>query len=528
MTAINNLSHTLQKWIRWMRLQRALTWTLRGLAVALALSLLVGGIGLYQAKILKQEFLTLVIFFVTLLPALFGIAAYFWRIQPIKAARYFDRAFHLEERVSTALELQTENHSIEIIKKQLDDAVSASRGIKPSRDLPLRFKKVDGLLALIFALLIGALWFRGETLFAAASQRRAVETVIAEQQIKIEEIIKGIDTNDSLTPEQKEALSKPLEEALQDLKENPSQEGAVSTLTSTGEKLQALSDQQAGETAQALKETGSSLASQEGSPLESMGKNLAGGDFAKASSDLKNMDLSKMSPEELQKLAEQLDAMANGLANTNPQMAQQLKDAAQAIRNGDLAGAQQALANASTQLANAGQQVTYSQTASQAASQMQAGAGQVIAAGGGNQPSQQANASTPGSSAQPGQTNGGSGSGSGSGSAPPSNQPGSEANSSPIQQGNSPGDGGESTYQQIYAPSLLGGAGKDTLGLPTSGDEGDVVGTSPTTAEDGQSLVPYTEVYSQYNQFNRQAIDNGEVPVQFMDVVRNYFGSLQP
>jgi hypothetical protein len=35
-------------------------------------------------------------------------------------------------------------------------------------------------------------------------------------------------------------------------------------------------------------------------------------------------------------------------------------------------------------------------------------------------------------------------------------------------------------------------------------------------------------VYSQYNQVNRQAIENGEVPVQFMDLVRDYFGSLQP
>jgi hypothetical protein len=370
-------------------------------------------------------------------------------------------------------------------------------------------------------------WMGCSRLFAAASRQREVEKAIAEQQTKIEEIIKEINANDSLTPEQKEALSKPLEEALQGLEENPSQEGAVSVLTSTGEKLQALSNEQAGETAQALKETGSSLASQEGTPLESIGKDLANGDFAKAASDLKNMDLSQMSPAELQKLAEQLDAMADGLASTNPQLAQQLKDAAQAIRDGDLAKAGQALANASAQLANTGQQVTYSQTAQQAASQMQAGAGQVLAAGGGDQPLQGI-ASVPGSNNQSGQTNGGSGSGSGSGDAPETNQPGEEAGSSPIQQDNGPGDGGESTYEQIYAPSLLGGAGEDTLGLPTSGDEGDVVGTSPTTAESGESLVPYTEVYSQYNQFNRQAIDNGEVPVQFMDVIRNYFGSLQP
>ena len=510
-----------------MRLQRALTWAVRGLVAALALSLLIGGAGLYQAKLLKQEFLSLVISLAVLLPLLFGITAYFWNIQPVKAARYFDRAFHLKERISTALELSAEDHANEIVQRQLDDAVSTARGVKPGRDLPLRFKKVEGALTLIFALLIGILWFRGETLFAAASRQRAVEQAVAEQQAKIEEIIKEINANDSLTQEQKETLSKPLEEALQGLKENPSKEGAVSVLTSTGEKLQALSTEQVSQTAQALKETGSSLAPQEGTPLGEIGKKLANGDFASAASDLKNMDLSQMSPAELQKLADQLDAMANGLASTNPQMAEQLKNAAQAIRNGDLAKTQQALANASTQLANAGQQVTYSQAANQAADQIQTGAGQVLAAGGG-QPSQQANAPAQGSNNQSGQTNGGSGAGSGSGSAPQSNQPGSEADSSPIPQDNGPGNGGESTYEQIYAPSLLGGAGGDTLGLPTSGTEGDVVGTSPTTAENGQSLVPYTEVYSQYNQFNRQAIENGEVPAQFMDVIRNYFGSLQP
>ena len=510
-----------------MRLQRALTWAVRGLAVALGLSLLVGGFGLFQAKLLKQEFMTLVISFAALLPVLFGVTAYFWKIQTIKAARYFDRAFHLEERVSTALELQAENHSVEIIQKQLDDAISASRKIKPSRDLPLHFKKVDGILALVFALLIGVLWFRGETLFVAASQQRAVEEAIAAQQTQIEEIIKEINANEFLTDEQKQALAEPLNEALSGLKENPSVEGAVSTLVSTSEKLQAMSSQQAGQTMQALKETGSSLASQEGTPLESIGKNLASGNFANAASDLANMDLSKMNSAEWQQLAEQLEAMASTLASTNPQLAQQLTNAAQALRRGDIASAQQSLASAATQLIQASQQINASQMASQAAGHMQQGAGQVLAAGGGNQAAQ-GNASVPGqSNQQSGQNNGGSGSGSGSGDAPQSNQPGTEAGSSPIPQNNGAGDGGESTYEQIYAPSLIGGTSSETLGLPTSGEDGDVVGTSPTTATDGESLVPYTNVFSQYEQFYYQAIENGEVPAQFMDVIRNYFDSLK-
>jgi hypothetical protein len=424
--------------------------------------------------------------------------------------------------------LQNENHSVEMIQRQLDDAVSASRLVKPSRDLPLHLKKIDFTLVLVFALLISALWFRGGTLFAAASQQRAVEEAIAAEQAQIEEIIKEINANESLTEEQKQALAKPLEEALSGLKENPSMEGAVSTLVSTSEKLQAMSSQQAGESMQALKETGSSLASQEGTPLESVGKNIASGNLTNAASDLANMDLSQMSAEELQQLAGQLESMASTLASTNPQLAGQLTDAAQAIRSGDITSAQQSLASAASQLTQTGQQITASQMAGQAAGQLQQGAGQVLAAGGGSNPSQGSASAQGQSSQQSGQSNGGSGSGSGSGSAPQSNQPGSEAGSSPIPQNNGAGNGGESAYEQIYAPSLLGGTGGDTLGLPTSGENGDVVGTSPTTAENGQSLVPYTQVYSQYNQFNRQAIENGEVPAQFMDLIRNYFGSLQP
>jgi hypothetical protein len=493
----------------------------------LGLSLLVGGIGLYQAKLLKQEFLALILFCVVALPVAFAIAAYFWRVQTMRAARYFDRAFRLKERVSTALELQNENHSAEMIQKQLDDAVSASRRVKPSRDLPLRFPKLDLALALVLVALIGTLWFRGETLFAAASQQRAVEEAIAAEQAKIEEIIKEINTSESLTDEQKEALAKPLEDALKELKDNPSMEGAVSTLVSTGEKLKALDNQQAAQTQQALTQTGSSLASQEGSPLEALGKDLAKGNFAGAASELANMDLSQMTPEQLQKLAEQLESMASSLAATNPELAQQLMDAAQAIRSGDMASAQQAMSSAASQMVQAGQQVTAAQMVNQAAGQLQQGAGQVLAAGGGQTPSQ-GGAMAQGQSQQSGQSNGGGGSGSGSGSAPQSDQSGNEASSSPIPQNNGAGDGGESAYEQIYAPSLLGGAGGDMLGVPTSGEDGEVIGTSPTTAEDGESLVPYTEVYSQYNQFNRQALENGEVPAQFMDLIRNYFGSLQP
>ena len=541
---IDQLSHTLQTWIRRLRLQRAALWAVHGLTAGLGAALLIGGIALYQAKILRNEFLFLVMISSAIFTLLFGLIAYLWRIHPLKAAQYFDREFGLGERVSTALELRDADHGNEIIQKQLDDAIRFARKVKTARALPLRFKKIDGLLAVLFVGAIAALWFRGESLFSTAQHQREVEIAITEQQTQIEEIIREINENNSLSYEQKQTLTEPLQQAQQDLKETKSLEGAVSVLTATGEKMQALSVEQGGETMQALKETGSSLAAQEGSPLEALGKDLKNGDFAKAASDLFNMDLSKMNSQELNELADQLDAMAKSLTSSNPQMAQQLKDAAQKIRAGDLASAQQSLNNAAQQMGQVAQQAAASQAAGQAAGQMQSGASQLLAAGGGqnaqaqgqgqgnqggdSQGQGQGQGNQQGSN-QNGQSNqGGAGGGSGPGKAPDSNQSGGEAGSSPIPQNNGAGDGGESAYEQIYAPPLLGGAGGDTLGLPTSGDDGEVIGTSPTTATDGQSLVPYSEVYSQYQSFNHQAIENGEVPAQFMDIIRNYFSSIQP
>lgn len=522
---IETLSRTLQIWVRRLRLQRAVLWAVRGFAFGLGFALLVGGLALYQKEILRNEFLLLATVSSAVFTTLLSLTAYLWRIRPLDAARFFDRQFGLGERVSTALELSASARASEMARKQLEDAVKHARKVKPAWALPLRFKKRDGALMLVFLAGIFAVWFRGEQLFAAAQQQRAVETAIAQQQEKIEEIIKAIENHPALTDAQKEALTEPLRQAQRDLQETQALEGAVSVLTTTGEKMQALNQTQGGQTMQSLQAAGSSLAAQEGSPLQQLGQDLANGDFAKAASDLFNMDLSQMSPQELTEAAQQLDALANQLEATNPQMAQQLRAAADQIRAGDLQSAQQALNQAAQQMAQVAEQAAAAQAASQAAGQLSQGAQQLLAAGGGQNAQAQGQQ---GNGAHGQNPQGGAGGGSGSGNAPDANQTGAEAGSSPIEQDNGPGDGGESTYEQIYAPPLLGGEGGDTLGVPTSGNEGEVIGESPTTATEGASLVPYTEVYGQYDQFNNQAIENGEVPAQFMDVIRNYFDSIQP
>jgi hypothetical protein len=525
MTTFTELSGILTGWMRWQRTRRGLAWAVRGLLIGLTLSLFFGTLGLVQGWYLRAEFLALAAALSLSATLLTSLVAVTWPIPHLEAARSFDQAFHLRERISTALELHQNpvNVPAEMLHRQLEDALAAAQTVQPRKDLPLKIRPLEALTALALILLLGAVYTRGETYFQAAQQAREVQKAVQEQVETIEELLKKVETNPSLTEEQKKALSAPLQQALNDLKQNPGLESSVSTLVSAGEKLEALTNPQTGQATQALQQAGSELAKQDGSPLESVGEQLAAGNPIAAASELANTDLSQLSPEQAAQTAEQLQQMAQTVASSNPQLAQQLNQAAEALQNGDTAAAQQTLNQAAQSLAQTGQQQAMNQAASQAAQQMQQGAGQVVAAGGGEQAAQ----TGAGSSQNP---QGSSGAGSGTGTSDNPNAQSGQAGTSPIPQNNGPGDGGETSYEQIYAPNLLGGQGGPQVGLNSgSGEEGEVIGQGPTTpGEEGQSLVPYTDVFGQYEEVNRRALESGQIPFEFTQIVRNYFDSLKP
>jgi len=547
MTTLADLRQPLQTWTRRLRIQRAITWSLRGFIAGLGVALIVGLIGLFLERILRERFLTLVFSSALISPILFGFIAALWQIPPLKAARHFDILFHLNERISTALELDQHPEHIppEIIHRQLTDAVTTARTVNLRREFPLRISSRESLTAVLLIALISLAWLKGDSRFQAAQQAHNVQQAVEEQVNQIEEIIQQIESNPELTDEQKEALTQPLKEAQQSLQDNPSLENSVSALTTAGEKLQELADPQAQQITEALHEAGNQLANQEGSPLENVGENLANGDVVNAATDLGNIDVSQLSAEEQQQLAEQLQSLADSVASTNPELADQLNQAAEALQNGDTQTAQQALNQAAQSLAQTGQQLSQSQVANQTASQLQQGADQVIAAGGNGQQQQANNQGSQGQgnngqgsngqgnngqgSNQGGQNSGNNGSGSGSGTGSGTSSNGTEAGTDPINQ-NAQSDGGESAYEQIYAPQLLGGEGGDQVTLPsTDPNSGEVIGQGPTTpGNPGTSTVPYNEVYGQYEQANNQAIENGDVPTQFIQIIKNYFNSLKP
>lgn len=529
MNANPELGHYLSSWIRWERARRAFTWVWRGLLLALFLGLLFGGIGIFLARITYPQFeLLLALLVLTILP-LAGIIAFAWPFPALAAARRFDQAFGLRERVSTALELPS-GHPF--ASQQLEDALDAARKAQPRRALPLKIALREQLVAPIFALCLLLAVFWGQPAFRAAQQAQNVQQAVEQEAQKIEELITNVQNNPLLRPEQKKALTSPLEEAQRKLQENPSQENAVSVLAQASEKLESLSSSEAQQMSQDLREAGQQAARTEGSPLESVGQQLANGENFAAAQQLANMDVAGMSASEQQTLAGQLEQMADTLEQSNPALASELRQAAQSLREGNPQAAQEALQRASQELTNAGQQVAASQAAAGAANQMQTGRQRVIQAGGGagqqqgNMPGQQPG-NTPGQNGQGNGQQGQSGSGQGPGNGP-LNQDG-EAGNQPIQPG-SPSDGGESAYEPIYAPNLLGGTGGQEVQLPGENNgSGEVISTGPTDpGQEGQSTVPYDEVYAQYDQINQEAIENGQVPLDYLEIIREYFDSLKP
>jgi hypothetical protein len=424
--------------------------------------------------------------------------------------------------------------------------------VNARQQLPLQIKGVDALItALLLAAVLIVAW-RGEAFFQVAAQTRAVQQAIAEEAAKVEELRQQIEADRTLTDEQRREMLEALKETQQRLKEAQSIEQATAVLTQGEKKFESLTSNQAEAQAEALRQAGRKLSQAEGDALRAFGQNLAEGDFLAASENLRNIDLSQLSAEGKAQLANQLGNMAETVQASNPELAQQLREAADAARSGDAQHAQQALEQAAQAISQTAQQVARSNVARKVTAQMGQGRQRMIAAGQsaqgqtaqgdpssagnqagqGNQPGQGSQAGQGsgqnGSSAQNG--SGGSGSGSGRGSGDSGNAQGPEAGSNPIDQNNGPGDGGETTYEPIYAPQRLGGSGGDTVTLPGSGDpNGEVMGQSGVTpGTNNTSRVPYTQVIAEYANAYRQAIDSEQVPPQLRDLIRQYFSSLEP
>ncbi len=298
MDEVFELNQILGRWLAWYRFRQGVNWALRGAWLGLALALFLAGISIFQRTLISGEFWRLVASGGLAGMILAGFTAVTWPVAHQEAARFFDHRFGLQERISTALELAAQPAAdptdMEIRQKQLEDALKTARKVDVKRIFPLRLNWSEiGLLAVL--LLTSFLTTRlAMPYFQAAQNLLSIQQAISEQAAQVESLHQQVEKMESLTPEQRQALSSPLEEALRKLQEAKTLEQAASAINDAQQQLDGLNSGQSQQQAQALQETGEQLSALQDSPLQEFGKDLAGGNTQASAQALQNIDPGKL------------------------------------------------------------------------------------------------------------------------------------------------------------------------------------------------------------------------------------------
>jgi hypothetical protein len=360
------------------------------------------------------------------------------------------------------------------------------------------------------------------------AQRQVEQEAIERQIERLEQVREEIAANEHLSEEDKQALLRELDDTIRDLQGGDlSREEAIARLSETEGKLQELLGENAELEQRALREAGREA--RQGASTEELGEALTADEYAEAVEAMASLaeQLPQMSPQELSATAERLEAMARALEASNPELAQALRDAAQAMRQGDIAAAQEALDRAATQMAEAGQQIAAQEATEGALGQIQEGRREIAQSG---EPGTRIGEQGQGQQGQ-GQQGGGQQGSSGSGAG---DTDGTGGQGTPQDPGgpidpNQPGQEGETPYDPIYDPERLGEGEGEQVAIPGQGKDGPATGEregGPT--EEGEALVPYNEVYTDYQAQAASALEDSYIPRGLKEYVRAYFGSLDP
>ncbi len=344
------LTRSVRRWDRRRRLALLVVWLPRGLMLGLGIGVVLALVSRQRAWLLPEEVLTITGAISAGL-ALAGLAVVWaWPRSVAHSARYFDRRFDLKERVSTALELAAGRIAVPgpLAELQLADAAATAGRVRARARLPLRVNWRE-IAALALLVLLLALLLRDNPQAGRLRAERELESAIAAQVAALEDAIQTIERDPALTQAEQDALTRPLEEA-RDILEQPgvSQEEAVAALA---------------EASQSLGEMADSMTPQDEAPYQQAARPLADsaqtadvadalakpdlGETADALDDLADdLAAESLDEQEQQNLAERLEQAADAVEEQNPVLAGKLRETADALRSGDLEGAQESLREA--------------------------------------------------------------------------------------------------------------------------------------------------------------------------------------
>ena len=575
------LLNLIARWDRRFRLQQSLVWLPRGIAAGLVPGLALAVVARLRPWLFPEQIAVVAGAAVALGVALTLLVIWMSRHDPLAMARRFDRLFGLKERVSTALELAAggiRSPNPEITTRLLSDTLARARRIDARAYLPLRPVRRD--LGIVAALLLALvlLLVLDNPQAAVLAEQQALQEAIQEQVAELENLRDDVLQNSELDDVMREDLLEALDDAIETLsQEDLSQEEAVATLSELGQNLADLSDsaQMTPAQQQAFERAAEQLAEQ----AEDVASALQEGDLGQAADAMESLanEVGGMEQAAQQALSDSLQQAADELSETNPELAESLQQAADALEQGDTEAAQQALEDAAGQLQQQDQELARSENdtgrrlASQAAEQANASAQQLAQQGSAQSPTgesvEQPQGDSPASGAQegtggaenqlaqPGQGGSegdqsqiggegtgagnessqtvteGSGAAGGAGEGTSSGEEGGfEAGGEQIAQDNNPDGSGQTDYEPIFVPQRIGGEEGPQVQVPGSNEPGNIVVQEGNLTEgpEGESLVGYDEVFSDYANAANEALTQDYIPLGLRDVVHDYFSSLEP
>ncbi len=532
-----------RRWRRWLSLAQAARWGMRGAAGALGLGLAASLIGIQRQVLLPEGYLRLQAYLFTIGASVAALLGLLWPRSLHRSARLFDRRFGLRERISTAVELAAAGWpgAGEMALWQLNDTLQVCQQVNFRAGRRLRVSPRDLALAALMILVALAPLKYGREAFDTAVRQAAFKRNVAAETARIEALQQQIAGAERLEPERRSDLLQTLQNLETQFDRTSSVEQALAELAGGENELRSLADSSEIDVGARLREAGERLAQGPDQGLAEFGRHLQRGDFQAAAEALDQMELRTATQDEALAQAGELETAAETVEWANPQLAESLRSAASALRQGDPARAEAALAEGARSLAEAGQQILQAELAAQAANEiaaaqerlmqssqdsLQSAAGAWQGQGDGQVGQGQAIGAEGGESGQAqGQAAGGAGQGDFQSQAASS----AEAGPQPISQDNLPGDGGELPYQPVQPPTLLGADGGQLVTLPGSGDPGELIlGAASQPIGAGDTQVPFLQVYHQYEAYARRAINNLRPPTYFEALVRDYFSSLAP
>ena len=441
------------------------------------------------------------------------------------------------------------------------DALTAAARIEPNRDFPFLWPfssrtaaaPVISAMLLMVAMLLST-WLPNpqDRILAERAAARAEAERLAE---KIEDLRADINLNEEISAEEKQKLLEELERLAEALKANPGDlEQALADLSQAEKALQERQDPNAATRQAALESLAQQLQQMAGlqpRPDQSAAEAIAEA-LAALAAEMQTMDEASR-----QETASELaDLAAQSAQAGSTELAQALAALAAAAQTGDAQAAAQAAQLSQQAAAQTAQQLTDQaarqqaaaalaqgrQALAQAAQRAQANA-QANQPGGNNQPGQGHNqGQNPGQGQSQGQ---GQNPGQGAGQNPAQGQPGggggSQGNTLPPGQGAGQVGRPQGNSSSANPGTLPPGQG-DFQSAPASSSAelfipGQDTGQGATQVIEGQSpsfglpnpaIVPYTQLFAQYQSAASQALQQGYIPPALKDYISQYFTQLEP